>query len=266
MENGFSVMHLMSPQPKTETYYLHSHEGYEFLLFLKGDSEYIVEGKTYKLEVGDAIISRRGEMHRIVHLSNSFYERIVINIFPEFFDINNCREYEKIFTDKSFLKNNKITAKIINESGIKSAAERLVNYSENGKRAEKPVVRAALTEFLYLLNNVKTFDKSDNLNPLVQNIISYINEHFCENVDLNNLASMFFVSKYYLCHLFKTATGHTIHSYINEKRLSALKDLCKRGISIGKAAALCGFSDYSSFYRFYVKKYGVSPKKDLKSG
>lgn len=265
MKNGFSVFHMISPQPKTETYSLHSHEGYEFLLFLKGDSEYIVEGKTYKLEPGDAIISRRGEMHRVVHLSNSIYERTVINIFPEFFEDNNCREYEKIFTDESFLKNNKITAKTIKESGIQSVVERIISYSKNGKDSEKPVVRASLTEFLYLLNNVKTFDKSDNLNPLVQNLISYINEHFCESIDLDEISSMFFVSKYYLCHLFKTATGHTIHSFINEKRLSALKDLCKSGVPIGKAAAFCGFSDYSAFYRFYVKKFGVSPKKDLKS-
>ena len=118
MENLFQISCGESIQPKTEHFELHSHDGYEFFLFLNGDSEYIVEGNYYRLEPLDAIVIRRHEMHRIIHHSNSMYKRVIINIDPEFFHSTHCEEYENIFINNVFNGNNKIFAKDMKESGL----------------------------------------------------------------------------------------------------------------------------------------------------
>ncbi len=264
MNNYFTITYSESIQPKTEHFELHYHDGYEFLLFFKGDSEYIVEGNNYTLNSLDAVVIKRYEMHRIFHHSNSVYKRFVININPEFFHKFHCKEYENIFTDNVFNGNNKILAKDIKESGLFDIINSIIKYSDGGKNIDKPVVRAAVIEFLYVLNNIKNFSESEKGNTQIRNIISYINDHYKEDISLDTLSSLFFISKYHLCRSFKESTGYTVHNFINQKRLSAVKNLCKSGIPIGEACTSCGFSDYSSFYRFYIKENGVSPKKDLK--
>lgn len=264
MYSYFSMTYLTTKQPKTQHFELHYHDGYEFLLFIEGDSNYIVEGNSYRLEPYDAIVIRRQEMHRILHNSNAIYTRFILNISPEFFKDANCEEYEKIFINNVFNGNNKISAKDIKSSGLYDIILSLIKYSDNGRNPDKPVVHAALVEFLYVLNEIKNFSKSEQQGNHIKDIISYINDHYTENISLDDLAARFFISKYHLCRLFKKSTGHTVHNYINHKRLTAARDLCKTGVSIGDACTLCGFADYSSFYRFYIKEVGESPKKSLK--
>ncbi len=264
MDKYFSISYKKTMQPKTENFELHSHDGYEFFLFIKGDAQYLVEGNYYNLNPLDAIVISQNEMHRVFHFSNTFYERFVINISPEFFVDANCEEYEEIFKNEIFEGNNKIFAKDILESGLYNIILSLKKYSNNGENCNSPVVRAAIIEFLYVLNNIKNFSKSEQSDTRIRDIISYINENYTENISLDDLAARFFISKYHLCRLFKKATGHTVHNYINHKRLTVLRDLLSTGISIGEGCSLCGFPDYSSFYRFYIKETGKSPKIGLK--
>ena len=60
---------------------------------------------------------------------------------------------------------------------------------------------------------------------------------------------------------FTENTGESLHKYIVRKRLSYIKDSVINGESASKAAEKYGFSDYSVFYRAFVKEYGVSPQK-----
>ena len=78
---------------------------------------------------------------------------------------------------------------------------------------------------------------------------------------LDELERIFFISKYHLCHIFKQATGLTVHGYITDKRLTYAYELYGEGKNLSDAAALAGFSCYSAFYRAYTKKYGMPPKK-----
>ena len=74
------------------------------------------------------------------------------------------------------------------------------------------------------------------------------------------LCEKFFVSKYYLCHIFKESTGLTVHEYVKQKRLNLAKEFVSDGKTLTEAAILSGFSDYSSFYRAYTKEHNQKPK------
>lgn len=62
---------------------LHNHDGYELLLFLKGDASVFVESEEKKLEPGDIIMIRPYLFHGIRVADISCYERVVLNIRPE---------------------------------------------------------------------------------------------------------------------------------------------------------------------------------------
>ncbi len=77
---------------------------------------------------------------------------------------------------------------------------------------------------------------------------------------LDEIAKTFFVSKFYLCRMFKSYSGISVHAYINRKRILLAKQYIDSGMSAGSAAEVVGYQDYSAFYRAYVNVMGVSPK------
>ena len=246
-----------------DSFYLHEHDRYEILLFLEGDSKFVIEEKNYFLEPGDMVIVRKNEMHRVYHNSNARYHRIVLMVFPEFFERCNCACYETQFANNQIGIGNRIKADYVRSSGLYDAFMRLKKYSGDYTLATEPVVDAIVMEILYLINRIGSFSNSDVQNTQVEKVISYINNHYTEDLDLEELEAKCYISKYYLCKIFRKATGLTVHDYIRRKRLSKVRELHQNGKSLSEAAMLSGFSDYSSFYRTHKKLMGCSPKEDI---
>ncbi|MBQ7793426.1 MAG: helix-turn-helix transcriptional regulator, partial [Clostridia bacterium] len=168
---------------------------------------------------------------------------------------------QAFFSSKKNL-GNKINSEIVRSSGLYDAIMRLKKYSDSFT-TQAPITDCALTEILYILNNISDFSIADMSNNQLKEIIAYINRHFTEDISLDDISEKFFISKYYLCRQFKKFTGHTLQGYIRHKRLALVQELYNSGKSLSDSAVLAGFSDYSSFYRTYLNEYGVSPKKGL---
>jgi AraC-like DNA-binding protein len=80
-----------------------------------------------------------------------------------------------------------------------------------------------------------------------------------EKITLEQTAKRFFISKYYLCHLFRKHTGVTVLSYLNSKRIALAQHLIASGEPPTEVAYRVGFQDYSTFYRAYKKATGRAP-------
>lgn len=260
--NYYEASESIEETTNNDTFHLHDHKLYEIMFFLEGDAKYIVEGKEYFLESGDIVIVRKQEMHRVYHNSNARYRRMVLFVEPEFFETYNCKEYEQQFLNTQLGIANRIKSDYVRSCGLYDAFRRLKRYSQNYVEGDDAIIIASVIEILYLINRVGKFSNYDNNNDQIEQVISYINTHYTEDINLEILEKQFFTSKYYLCKIFRKATGLTIHDYICRKRLGKVRELRQSGKSIGEAAMLAGFSDYSSFYRTYKKIMGRSPKEE----
>lgn len=246
--------------PSNETFHLHFHDHHEIFLFLEGDARYIVEENTYPLSPRDIIVIRRNQMHRIYHNRPAHYHRIVLSVAPQFFHTYNCEEYEQVFLNTSPECRSKIDAETVRSSGLYDAFMRAKKYSRDFQDLGTPVVLSTVLEILYLLNHIPFSASPDISDTRLRGVIDYLNHHFTENITLDALARKFFLSKYYLCHLFSEGTGLTVHQYVTNKRLTFTEELIESGKPINEAAEAAGFNHYSSYYRAHKKKYGVSPK------
>ena len=102
--------------------------------------------------------------------------------------------------------------------------------------------------------------ESDEMS-LFQNILSYVENNLEESLTLDQIAGNFFVSKYYIAHLFKDTLGISLHQYIIKKRLAECRSAIVSGGSITEIYEKYGFGDYSSFFKAFKKEYGMSPKE-----
>lgn len=254
----FGLRHSKDSTPDNKKFKLHNHnEIYEIMLFLDGDAEFYVEGSIYKLKPFDMILTRPFEMHHIICKSNKPYERILLFINTKYFKRNNCSEFLRVFEDRPIGKDNLIPAKPVKECLLEpiKRAEKYVN--ENALL----VANGAVTEFLYLLNNLKKTAYSPKpQDQRISNVIMYINENLNESITLDALAEKFFIDKYYLCKIFKKNTGYTLNQYINYKRLLLVRELHSKGQTLLEASINAGFNNYSHFYRMCIKQMGEPPK------
>lgn len=242
---------------------LHWHDEYEIFLFIEGDANYIVEEKVYSLKPYDMILVRKHEMHRVYLNSTTRYNRCVLMVSPTFFQHHNCPEYEAQFLNTTLGINNKIPGEIVRSSGLYDAFWRYKRYAESPDVSpDSPLLSSIIIEILYLINKNTLFSKSKPANKSISQIIVYLNNNYTEDITLDSLTEQFYLSKSYLCRAFRKATGLTVHEYICHKRLAMVHDLRNNGMNLTEAASIAGFHDYSSFYRSYVKEYGVSPRKE----
>ncbi len=94
---------------------------------------------------------------------------------------------------------------------------------------------------------------------LVRSVVRYLDENFAQEISLEELARRFFVSKYYLCHIFQAVTGSGVVDYLQCRRILEAQKLLMQGMSSREAAAQCGFRSMQHFYRVFRRVTGGPP-------
>lgn len=112
-----------------------------------------------------------------------------------------------------------------------------------------------------LMRNSETNDFNSSLKRKdIDNIREYIELHYREKIDLDSLSDMFYVNKYYMCHLFKKLYGTTVIGYISQLRITNAKKLLRFTDKTTQEIGLyCGYSDTNYFIRAFKKSEGMTP-------
>ena len=60
---------------------------------------------------------------------------------------------------------------------------------------------------------------------------------------------------------FKEYTGISIHQYLLTRRVLMGQEMIQQGMKPNEAAVKCGFQEYTSFYRAFKARTGISPEQ-----
>jgi len=83
---------------------------------------------------------------------------------------------------------------------------------------------------------------------LIKDVISYINEHYMDDIRLDNIAKKFWVNPSYLSRHFSEKVGNNINGFIKEHRVyMAKKLLLTTDMMAAEIAAGCGFNSAAYF-------------------
>lgn len=102
--------------------------------------------------------------------------------------------------------------------------------------------------------------KSTSKDARLIDSITYINQHFDENINIDTLARMSYISKDHYIRLFKKSFGNTPLQYINSLRIKRAEILLTTStMTVMAIATTVGYYDHSYFIRIFRKKIGLTP-------
>lgn len=252
--------HVLDERPNPSVFTMHNHMRYEIYYFISGKGHFYIEGSEYPLHRGDLLIMRDTEAHYISLDKDMPYERLAMHFNPEFvrtFDASGA--LLAAFENREAGRANLFRGTDFQNDTYIRLLENMLNTEEESRGLQLK------SNLIALLNEIRIAHERGAEHPgpgketLAFSIISYINVHLFESLSLDEICSLFFISKAQLCRIFKKTTGTTVWGYITAKRLMAAQSMLAGGTPATEVYSRCGFNDYSVFFRAYRKQFGCTP-------
>jgi AraC-like DNA-binding protein len=246
---------------------VHNHDGYEIVLFLRGDVNIMIEPEMIKMKRGDMFFISPLVFHGLDLEDISGYERVVVNIQYEY-----LKELGDEETDFSSLFRSEDTPNMnhlhIPEEALPSfidLAERLNECMDSHEFGHSVMAKALLVEFLLLTckysANAAPQKKNSLMPQVVSKIFDYIESHIQEDFTINSMSTELHYSSDHLSRVFSEATGDSLKHYINAKKIVLAQKLLLQNYSPYDVCFMAGYNNYSSFSRRFSKQIGMSPKQ-----
>ncbi len=250
----------------------HYHGHYEIYYFLGDRMTFFLDDSPIRLKKNDLVLVDRHVYHRTFYYPGTVQDRVNISfdrddiILPDTAVIENIGEL--------FAKPRLSTGDPVINQKIHDDIRRLCeSVSEKGGLKElraRIILSELLLDLLDISHLFKSHGTGSGLNETekkVQDITAFINLNYSKPLTLNSISKRFYVSKYYLCHVFKRITGMTVNAFLCRKRLLEAEIMLKHtDYRISEICNRTGFNSHSHFIRQFRKHYGCTPGEYRKTG
>ena len=244
---------------------LHFHDHFEIMLPLTSPGNIFVNDQVYPLERGTLYLIGESTLHRT--MANGFHSRYILHISRKA-----LTELSTPQTDFTQLMQVNFRRATLNSEEMTELIELFQDLDRNkndgafGSDIRQTVaLLRLLIRLAPTLNAASAGEAIRNKDFLrVAPILDYIRDNLAEPLSLDQIASQFYLSKHYLCRIFKSATGFSVMEYIIYSRVLRARQLLQEGVSVQQAGEMSGFSDNSHFIRTFGHLTGVTPGRYAK--
>ena len=187
---------------------MHDHAYFEIYFLEKGEREYFIGDRFYKVEAGETVLIPPNVLHRtvggmahrtLVHVDKAYLERY---FSPAIVESLACLGGVSVL--RPAMEGAAHLAGIY--QSLLSCYEK--QMQQGGQEA---LLAGYAFELLFLLSSKdKIYARTELAPRRMEEIVRYIHENYASIQSIGQLAGVFFLSKYHLCHLFTKHLGLSI--------------------------------------------------------
>lgn len=272
MQVQYTSIHPIQIHRSTKPYtnfQFHTHSQFEIYYFHEGKCTYLIGDRIYTLSPGDLIIMHGMTLHCPKVDSNYVYDRTTIHFDPSYiqqlirppYTINVLKPFQDLHNHRIHL-----------EGGIRLEVEHMLqNLSVLSGQVDVLASHRYLIIFMDLLHYLyglseKPMEQTPYFSSAkehsVQNIITFIENNYQNEIHLEQLEKHLHISKNYLSNIFREVTGTTIFQYLTQRRINQAKVifLMEQEKSVTDISYRVGFKHPAHFSRVF--KYIVGCTAD----
>ena len=238
---------------------MHYHHAFELYYLVKGEREYFIENKFFKVSAGDVVLIPKGMLHRtagkgatrfLVYFSNDFLSTFFTPAATPFLHTGEPLVFRPDDTARAQLS--LLFQTLLSE------------YQKTGgtPSAEQDGTLAGyLYQILFTISHApNAYVPHSYTDDRIARVIQYINENYGQIGDIEQIASHFFISKFHLCRIFNKNLGIPLVTYLNTIRIREACRMMKAGnVNLTEIAMRCGFNSSSYFCKVFKSERGISP-------
>lgn len=243
----------------------HWHPEIELTCVMSGEIEYHVNDKKYILTEGEGMFGNSNTLHagymkdgqECTYLSVTFHPRFLYGYENSVLQT----KYINFITSNNAWPSLKLEKQIIWHQEIIQILRDIYELSK------KPPLDYELEIHMLLMQIWKKLYRYFNALPekepkpqryleRLRDIISYVQEHYNQEITLDDVAGHVNICKSECCRFFKKHMGMTLFDYIMFLRIQNSLPLLREGESVTKAAGMAGFSSpayYGQIFKRYMK-------------
>lgn len=234
---------------------LHTHQCIEIFYIVKGSGSFRVEDASFSIAHDDVVVINSGVAHTEVSSAHDPLEYIVLGISGNDFLLGGQQDQRYcILTDLS------ATRPLL--PYLKNISLEITQKKAHYQNVVQHIFHILAIQLLRSQSAASFTSKSGNVNPKCAQIKRYIDNHYKENVTVDTLASVAFLSRSYLIHIFTKEYGEPPISYLTKRRIEESRYLlAKTDYSILEIGLMVGFTSGSYFSQSFRRLEGISPKE-----
>lgn len=240
----------------------HYHQSYELYVLEEGSHDFLIDDAIYGIDAGDVALLKPSLFHK--SRNNQFCARTCVYFTDRFL--------KKYYTDRSIrslLKCFEQEIVTVSKEDLPRVKKLLLQLEKEREADEDNRIFVYLAELLTLLNRNRHTSKeakSYTAHARIAPVLSYIHTNYNQIGTIEEIADRFYLSKYYLCRIFKESTGLTLLQYINNIKIQqACNLLVHTDMTILEVATACGFNSSMYFCKMFKAALSVTPGEFRKS-
>jgi len=247
----------------------HWHAQIEINFILRGDVRYRMRGYEATLRQGELAVFWGGLPHQMTDTSDDS-EFIAIHLpLVHFFRLHLAPELTHRLTHGATIVVSDLDRNDYGNfnrwsSFMRSEDEGRVSHAINELLLR--LDRIQLEPFRVIESGAPIDDELEHIDTqqfdVVSKICNFVADNFCEDIDMDDIASSADVHPKTAMRLFKRSTGMTLYKYVSLFRLSFAQALLMNDdISVLDVAMACGFGSLGAFNTSFAKLAGKSPRQ-----
>ena len=243
-------------------YETHDHSAVEILLTLEGMVTYTIEDKIYQVRKGEILIVPPDTLHSL-SMGEGSSRYLFLFESDAIMAMRDLKAMASYFHKPFHLRDGSDAHVRIRELLLRAREAYEKREMMWNTMCYSCILRVYATLGQRYLSGIKprTGDNMRNMDSEVINaVMTYINNHYREELSLEDVARFAGFSRYYFSRSFKRQTGYSFKDYLCQKRLQVAMDLLIRTNRPMRDVALeSGFGSVATFNRVFRESKGCTP-------